>query len=230
MAAIYLIRHGQASFGAADYDRLSETGTLQSRVLGAALAPALRRGCVIVCGSMQRHRQTAEACLDAMGRAREWQTDAAWNELDHEAVIRAYRPEYADHSRLRADLTSAADPHHAFQTLFNDAVARWASGAHDADYVESWTGFRARCQHALDTMLARLPASTDALVFTSGGPIASIVQTLMRTPEGDGFKLSWVLANAGITKLIISANGVVLSTLNGHAHFEGEHAKLITYR
>ena len=38
MSTILLVRHGQASFGAADYDNLSPTGHEQSRVLGAALA------------------------------------------------------------------------------------------------------------------------------------------------------------------------------------------------
>ncbi|EPM78754.1 hypothetical protein A249_34210, partial [Pseudomonas syringae pv. actinidiae ICMP 18804] len=38
MGSIYLIRHGQASFGADDYDVLSPVGIRQSRVLGAHLA------------------------------------------------------------------------------------------------------------------------------------------------------------------------------------------------
>ena len=38
MAVIYLVRHGQASWDADDYDVLSETGWEQSRLLGAALA------------------------------------------------------------------------------------------------------------------------------------------------------------------------------------------------
>ena len=38
MSSILLVRHGQASFGAADYDNLSDVGHEQSRVLGAALA------------------------------------------------------------------------------------------------------------------------------------------------------------------------------------------------
>ena len=38
VSRILLVRHGQASFGAADYDQLSPTGHEQSRVLGAALA------------------------------------------------------------------------------------------------------------------------------------------------------------------------------------------------
>ena len=38
MGSIYLIRHGQASFGADDYDVLSATGVRQAAVLGEHLA------------------------------------------------------------------------------------------------------------------------------------------------------------------------------------------------
>ncbi|MFP2905716.1 histidine phosphatase family protein [Pyxidicoccus sp. 3LFB2] len=41
MGVVYLVRHGQASFGAADYDQLSETGLAQARVLGETLRPRL---------------------------------------------------------------------------------------------------------------------------------------------------------------------------------------------
>ena len=42
MSAIHLVRHGQASFGADDYDLLSALGERQSRVLGQALARQVR--------------------------------------------------------------------------------------------------------------------------------------------------------------------------------------------
>ena len=87
MSAVYLVRHGQASFGAADYDRLSERGEQQARVLGSALAHLSPRIGVLASGGMLRHRQTAQACLQAMGHPAEWQVDAGWNEFDHVAVI-----------------------------------------------------------------------------------------------------------------------------------------------
>jgi broad specificity phosphatase PhoE len=38
MGNLYLVRHGQASFGAADYDQLSELGQRQSVRLGEYFA------------------------------------------------------------------------------------------------------------------------------------------------------------------------------------------------
>jgi broad specificity phosphatase PhoE len=36
MPAIYLVRHGQASFGSENYDVLSPTGQLQASIVGKA--------------------------------------------------------------------------------------------------------------------------------------------------------------------------------------------------
>ena len=230
MSAVYLIRHGQASFGAADYDRLSERGEQQARVLGGALAHLSPRIGALVSGDMLRHRQTALGCLQAMGRAAEWQVDAGWNEFDHVAVINALHPGDTDHARLRGELMAAPDPKRAFQSIFEQAVERWVGGAHDAEYAETWPAFRARGKAALATLLDALPQGSDALVFTSGGPIAALAQDLLHIPDSDGFRLNWGLVNCGVTKLVRGADGLRLSTLNGHAHFEGEHASLVTYR
>jgi broad specificity phosphatase PhoE len=230
MSTVYLVRHGQASFGAADYDVLSERGHQQARVLGGAFARMQPRIEVVISGDMQRHRQTATACLDAMGRAPDWRSDAGWNEFDHVRVITALRPDFADPERARAEMMAQPDPQRAFQAMFEQAVMRWVGGAHDADYGETWAGFRARCMQALEAVFDALPHGADALVFTSGGPIAAVAQDLLRIPDSDGFRLSWGLVNCGVTKLVRGRQGVSLSTLNGHAHFEGEHAGLVTYR
>lgn len=230
MSAIYLVRHGQASFGAADYDVLSARGHQQAKVLGDAFMRMQLRIQVVVSGDMQRHRQTAHACLATMGRAPDWHSDAGWNEFDHVRVITALRPDFADPARARAEMLAQPDPQRAFQALFEQAVMRWAGGAHDADYAETWQDFRTRCRQALSSLVETLPQGADALVFTSGGPIAVLSQDLLRIPDSDGFRLSWGLVNCGVTKLVRGRKGLGLSTLNGHAHFEGEHAGLVTYR
>jgi len=230
VSAVFLVRHAQASFGADDYDLLSERGHVQARVLGEALAQALPRLDAVVCGDMQRHRQTAIGCLQAMGRETHWRSDAGWNEFDHAALIVALRPDYADPALLRADLMAQPDPRRAFQAMFEQAVARWAGGAHDGDYDEAWADFRTRCRRALAAIFDTLPKGADALVFTSGGPIAALAQDLLHVPDRDGFRLNWGLVNCGVTKLVRGRDGIHLSTLNGHAHFEGEHAALVTYR
>ncbi|KRB04336.1 histidine phosphatase family protein [Lysobacter sp. Root690] len=249
-ATIHLIRHGQAAFGAADYDQLSERGREQSRLLGAALAPLAGEGDIAICGGMRRHRQTAEECLAAMystpqpnaadarpspvdgrgvGVRAAPQIDPRWNEFDHQQIIARHKPEYADHEHLVAELSCATDPRRAFQSLFAAAMTRWSGGEFDHEYSEPWPAFGQRCRDALQAAAEAAGSSSNIWVFTSGGPIAAIVQYLLQAPDAQAMKLSWTLVNAGVTQVHVARGGPRLSTFNGHAHLYGR-ADLITYR
>ncbi len=92
MAELYLVRHGQASFGAENYDELSPSGRTQSRWLGEYFAQADLRFDRVVIGTMQRHRQTADGILAAMGGPQvEIAQDAGLNEYDFQASVRSPR-------------------------------------------------------------------------------------------------------------------------------------------
>ena len=92
MSQVLLVRHGQASWGADDYDVLSGRGVEQSAVLGAALAARGLEPTVLVAGAMRRHHQTAAAAVEAAGWDVEVTTDEGWNEFDHlQVLVRATR-------------------------------------------------------------------------------------------------------------------------------------------
>lgn len=230
MGAIYLIRHGQASFGQRNYDALSAMGVEQGRVLGQALKPRVTQVDAVITGTMQRHRQTAESCLAAMGLRMEWQEWPGFREYDHDEIIVRHEPRFAQPEALMAELAKSAEPRRAFQAMFGAAMERWVGGAHDADYSESWPAFRDRCNLALDDLIRSLGPSRTALVFTSGGVISAICRELLQLPQQEAYRLNLTLANCGVTKVIYSERARYLSTLNEHAHFEGELNKLITYR
>jgi broad specificity phosphatase PhoE len=231
MAVIYLIRHGQASFASSNYDKLSGLGMEQGRILGAALKARGVTPDVLVCGGMQRHRETAEQCLSGLGVAPSWDEDTGWDEYDHGAMLEAYDPRFGRKSNLAAELLKTGeDPKRAFQELFSKAAARWVSGASDEDYDESFAEFCARVAAALARLSARLEKSKTALVFTSGGAISAVAKLLLGLPDERMLPLSYLIANASVTKLLVGSSGVKLSTLNEHAHFEGSHAKYLSYR
>jgi broad specificity phosphatase PhoE len=58
MGNLYFVRHGQASFGADDYDQLSELGSRQSVRLGEYLAEKGLQFEAVYTGSLKRHIQT----------------------------------------------------------------------------------------------------------------------------------------------------------------------------
>ena len=100
MGSIYLIRHGQASFGADDYDVLSPTGIRQAEILGDHLLNLGVRFDRVLSGGLRRQQHTARAALERLessGLATpELEVDPAFNEFEADAVIRAHLPDLLD--------------------------------------------------------------------------------------------------------------------------------------
>jgi broad specificity phosphatase PhoE len=232
MTTIYLIRHGQASFGAEDYDQLSPVGVEQARVLGEALSARLPAEAEIhaFAGNMRRHAQTAEGCLAALRPKHGPHVHPGLNEFDHEDVLACHEPRYRDRSVLPREMKAHADPMASFQRMFEQAMARWLGGDHDHEYAESWPDFRARCTAALDEVVERTPRGATALVFTSGGTISVVLQRLLGVDVETMLKLNWRMANASITKLVAGAGGARVLSINEHAHLEAGGGRLLTFR
>ena len=235
MGQIYLVRHGQASFGAEDYDELSDLGAQQSRLLGGWLANLRQPLGRVVTGSLKRHRQTADACLAALPEPLKpgngWRVDAGFDEYDHHEMLLRHRPEFKDPAAAKKILEQGGNPRRMFQQIFSEAMARWMSGRFDADYRESWPAFRARCTGAVRKLVDEAGASQTAIVFTSGGPITAICQDLLGIPDERAAALNYGLVNSAMTKLLYQPGRVSLSYLNSFPHLEqtGE-PKNITYR
>jgi broad specificity phosphatase PhoE len=230
VGAIYLIRHGQASFGSNDYDQLSPVGHEQGRVLGASLKA---RGVVpdlVISGSMKRHQETAINCLETLGCQLPMALHQGVNEFNHENVIEVAEPRYVDKLVMMGDMAASGDPRRMFQRFFQGAVTRWVEGAHAHEYAESWADFRARCVAALDDIVKQSPPKGTTLVFTSGGTISVICAHLLGLSDAQAFTINWTLANAGVTKLLAGRDGLHLISVNEHAHLEGGDKALLTYR
>ena len=218
MGAIYLVRHGQASFGAEDYDALSPRGFEQSTVVGAEL---LRRNVSfsqVRSGTLARQRDTAATALKVVGSDVPVVEDPRWNEYDH-----------VDIARHHAGGAPQEDSR-AYQGLLDAALTAWTSAGDGGPCAETWPAFLARCGEALTDLVASLGKGEHAVVFTSGGVIATICGLLMGTPEAGLLKLNRVTVNGGITKLVSGRGGVTMLSFNEHPHFEAEAASLLTYR
>ncbi|AWI52199.1 histidine phosphatase family protein [Aquabacterium olei] len=232
MGAIYLLRHGQASFGSNNYDQLSAVGHQQARVLGEALKARGVTPDRLVSGTMQRHQETAAGALAGLGldAATPLALHAGVNEFDHENVIEVAEPRYADKVAMMAEMAATGDPRRAFQKFFQDAVSRWVGGNHDDEYAEPWSVFKLRVVAALDEIVRQTPPKGTTLVFTSGGTISVVCAHLLGLNDAQAFTINWTLANAGITKVVAGRDGLHLVSVNEHAHVEGTEPSLLTYR
>ncbi len=234
MVALYLIRHGQAGFGKADYDQLSSLGVIQGQRLAPVFAGFGRRFAGIVTGGMRRHMETAVACLDLMPPellpAGPFGVDAGLAEYDHEALLRLVRPDLDGPLALQRFLAGAENPKRAFQTLFAAAFERWVAGDDGVPDFESWVAFKGRVAAALQRLIEMAAtADGDFLVFTSGGPIAAILQRVLNIPDAAVLPLNWSLNNGAITRLTVARGKVHLGYFNNFVHLEAS-PELITYR
>ena len=210
MADIWLIRHGQAGDLMGEYDLLSELGWAQSRRAGERwrhLGPVHH----VITGAMRRHKETEIAFRETFGPMPAPTVDAAWNEFDHKAVIRAARA---------ADLQLDGSGRAAALGLFVRAMERWACGEHDADYPEPYLAFQGRVIAGLERAAARLGRGETALVFTSGGAISAVCRHLMEAPPRAAFRLNTSLLNTSFTRIRVTGDLLNLASVNVHSHFD----------
>lgn len=229
MGSALLIRHGQASFGAEDYDKLSAVGEQQSRQLGQWLQQTGQQPDLIAVGSMQRHIRTAELCIEAAGVTTPQLTLAQLDELDHVEIVARHRPDFTSFAAMRAELDASADPQRAFQQLFAAAIARWTGGRHDSEYTCSWPAFRERVLQGLQALAAQEARTIWA--FTSGGPIGVIADALIGANLAHPFALSWPLVNTSLTRVALGSDRHSLISYNSWPHLElAGDPRLVTHR
>ncbi len=230
MGSIYLIRHGQASFGKSDYDSLSELGEEQSRLLGQQILKRKISFDRVLHGSMKRHQQTAQLALAELPHSLSFEVDQRWNEFDHQRILTALHPQFASQDTLKAFMKSKADPAKAFHKEFEKAMQRWMSGLYDQDYEETWLQFRSRCQSAALDLLRRVTPAENVLIFTSGGPIVTLMQTVLGFQDSMVVQLNGAVVNASMTRLPFKDEQLFVAFFNDYAHFETTSPHLITHR
>ena len=207
MPVVLLVRHGQASFGADDYDVLSDLGRAQSEVVGQELGRRALRSPTVVTGTLRRQQDTASLALpDVVPRV-----DGRFDEYDHLGLLQAYPPDDPSH-----DGTSRG-----VQALLDQALARWVD-----DPSGSWPAFSSGARAAVEELASSLEKGTDAVVFTSGGVVAAVCAGLLGLGADGVVALNRVTANGAITKLVVGRSGVSLVSFNEHAHV----GSMLTYR
>jgi broad specificity phosphatase PhoE len=220
MGAIYLVRHGQVEAKDAGRDRLSGNGVEQGAVVGAELLRRRINPATARTGSLIRQLQTAEIVLDWLGDTALGKEDPRWNEYDHADIL----------TRHGNGLPDPTLDHRGLQALLDAALAEWVAAGETGPCVETWPAFLNRVREALDELVSDLAKGENAVVFTSGGVIATLAGHLLGVPETGLLKLSRMTVNGGITKLLSGRSGVTLLSFNEHAHLEGRASRLLTYR
>ena len=222
MSTLYLVRHGQASFGKEDYDQLSELGYEQARVTGQYLAKIVKPT-LFVSGTLKRQRQTLEQVKlsfdeDTLNNAR-FLEFASFNEFDHRNILEVVYPDLREtHKVLLESLLTSKAAVEEFQVLYKAAIIKWIND--DGQFKESFIQFTDRISAGLKELLALSNgADQDIVLVSSAGPISTCMQHGTELSPKDAFLLCNVMVNAAISALTFDTGKATrLSYFNNFQH------------
>lgn len=211
MGTLTFVRHGQASFGSADYDRLSETGRRQCEALGRYWAERGRRFDAVVTGTLKRHAQSLEAIAAALPGLPEARAEAALNEYDAEAIVRAV-------AGGRTVLTTPDGDRREHFRLLREGLDKWMRGEIEVPGLADWARFSGGVAAVLEAL--RASGAADVLVVSSGGPIATAIAHVLGAPPSAVVALNLQMRNSALSEVTFSPSRHWLVSYNTLPHLD----------
>jgi broad specificity phosphatase PhoE len=236
MSEMFMIRHGQASFGEKNYDRLSAIGIKQAQVTAQHWIQLGRHIDAVYIGRMQRQIDTAGALLSELDNNGVTKpkviTEAAFDEYNSEAVFKAQLPSILEaYPSVQERADEIFTDKKLFHFVFHKAMNRWLAGEYDTPGSVTWEGFKARVKDGIQRLIQKQGAKKKVAVFTSGGPISVAVQQALALSDELAMAQSWHIMNASITRFKYNPDGIALVGFNNVTHLELENdSALLTYR
>jgi len=206
MGEIFFIRHGQASYGSADYDRLSPLGHQQSRWLGAHLAASAGPFDRVVSGTLRRHRETLSGILQTVAHDAPIE-DARLNEMAFFAMERQL-----NNGRDYRAPTNPKD----IEDHFTRVLMAWKN--HEIpDVAESFDAFQARILAALSDYSE---AGKRVMIVSSGGPVGVVINAVLGLDLPAMAEIILSTHNSSVTRLRVLDQGLRLGQYNSVAHLD----------
>ena len=236
MSTLILIRHGQASFGAHDYDQLSALGVEQASALGHELAGRGLRFDRVFVGPLRRHDQTHAAVAEAYEtRGLAWPEPIRVPELDEHhgmLVMERVLPQLAEQDDalrevLRQRHAGESAANQAYLKIFQQVTRRWVRGELHVPDHEAWADFKRRVQAGLEQIREQSGSGSTVAAFTSGGVIAVAVGLALNLDDEQILALSWIVRNASYTEFLFAPGRFGLSVFNATAL--GGRPELLTF-
>ncbi len=218
MSEMYLVRHGQASFGSANYDQLSPLGVKQSFWLGQYWAERGMTFDKIYIGAQQRHRQTAEAICEGLGQSLEFQILPGLNEYDFDALRNAWLA-------LNPDQAPSDDSDRkAWFNILKRALLAWSEDQIPDPLPERWGEFCGRVAGSLALIQkSSFQKSSDGervLAVSSGGPISTAVMQAMDLNAEMMIRLNMQTVNSSFHRFFFTPSNWHLASFNSYPHLD----------
>jgi len=221
MGQLYLVRHGQASLGADDYDQLSPLGAQQSQRLGEHWRAQGLQFDAVITGTLKRHAQTLHGIQQGLGSIHEPLLWPGLNEYDSEAVIRTIQ---------KGPLTKPTTPegYREHFRLLRDGLTQWMAGVVSPQGMPSYVDFVQGVSSALDHV--RQNHDGNVLLVSSGGPIATAVAQVLQLSPETSIELNLRIRNSAVSEFNFNPKRHSLISFNTITHLESPtHKGWITY-
>jgi broad specificity phosphatase PhoE len=231
MSVLTLVRHGQASLFADDYDVLSALGRRQATLLGEYWVRRRIDFDEVYRGPRARQRQTAEVAGSVcQGAGRSWPESMViegFDEYDLGGLLRTLAPDLARRdpafaelwARYRQDRTGPGRER-SFGKVFEALTRHWVTTPVVFDGVEGFPAFRDRVERGLRGILEKPGSSRRVAVFTSGGVIGAAVRFALDAPDRTALEVNWRVRNCSLTEFVFTTGRFTLESFNGLAHLE----------
>lgn len=227
MSTLFLVRHGQASFGTDNYDRLSPLGIEQAKHLQQHFVENAVELHGICSGRLQRQRSTAAILASASQRP--IAISPAFDEYDAHRLMQHYAHVTGEPLQSLQGTSRSLEPRRFRQHL--ERVSRaWIEDQISAPDVESWKAFRARVARGIDEITATTPRSQNIAVATSAGVIGAAIGHVLGLEDLAALQLSYVVLNSAVTRIEFDGSRRTLLSFNSTAHLERtDRRELLTY-
>jgi len=205
MSKIYLIRHGQASFGADNYDLLSDIGRQQASALGEYFLIHGIKFDAVIHGQMSRQTETAQLMAQSKQFGGELILDKGADEFDSDSLLDYYLPILAETSdvfqqKIYSDQKWFANGRD-FELIFRALIALWQQD--DRCPFESWAVFRNRSLNLLNRIQSAHGANKNIALVTSGGLISATMQSILGFDNRTFMDMNLTINNASVTEIKI---------------------------
>lgn len=227
MAEITLVRHGQASFGTDNYDRLSLLGHHQALWFGQHIKQLEQGFDRVVVGTMQRHDETARGILSGLGVTLPLETHAGLNEYDFQGLLNPFKQQHP------SQWQDSDNPRRDYYHNMKLALSYWMRGDIDSDGQDSWGSFCNRIRAGFE--FAYQGTAKRTLLVSSGGVIAVILADILKLDHKRTCDLTLQIKNSSASKFLYrrpthSLDDFTLDCFNDVSHLQSaERSSSITF-
>ncbi len=235
MSEIYLVRHGQAAFGARNYDELSALGHRQAELLADYWSVLGLGFDAVYAGELDRQIDSANTALKRLAE-RGAKTPALeilgeFNEFSFQPILKSHTENLrTSEPPVDVDLKAIWSDRRACYGFLEGALHSWVRDELVGAEIEPRREFCERCVAGLQSVIERHGRGARVAVFSSSGAISVILQHVLGIDDTTTVGLELQMYNACVTRLLYNDERVSMASFNTIGHLEAAgDTSLITY-